>query len=727
MSTPEDEFEKTLAASPGELEEVTVAHGMGDTSNMNLAELAGASADAIRPLEGRFALVSRLGQGGMGEVFAARDGMLNREVAVKVLSSEADVGLARFVREAQVTAQLSHPNVIPVYGLEETDQGSPALTMKLIRGITFAEYIKQCSSVLGSLDYDHERHGQSGRIEHFLRVCDAISYSHSRGVIHRDLKPDNLMIGAYGEVYVMDWGIARLLDEPDVEAEGRSFEANLGLADISTINEEMKTQVGAMMGTPKYMSPEQAVGKDVGPKSDQFSLGMVLFEMLTFTAPREIQNMSDLLDKVPTGARDSFSKAKQNEVVSLALQAIVNRATSKDPLDRYPSVQEFSDDLRRYVHGEEVRARPDNLIRSLWRRVQRHPVTVMSTLLIVISMAAAISTVSLYRGLEAERVSASRGQTLASLVAKVNQRVGEFDSLLFRVEGLLEGISTSSREQLEHAQAVPYQIIEPADLIGANAPKDLVEVQRYQQRASFDNCIVVLAPDIELSDVQNQVFQLRGLKYVLRDAALRSARIDASKLEKNQADAILREGTPIHWAYVGLENGVMINYPANEKYPPDYDPRKRPWYVSNVSKHGAIWGDIYPDASGTGYLMPCNQPIYDRSGKLLGVAGLDISMDTVIDEMDIPEIAGVKETWLLDDAGRVLVSSEEKGRKSALSMSGNRTKALGALGIPELEAHAKKGTTSGFVVDEGDVLVFARFKALPWVLVARIDSLAHDL
>ena len=172
---------------------------------MNLAELAGASADAIRPSRGVLRWF-QVGSGGNGEVFAARDGMLNREVAVKVLSSEADVGLARFVREAQVTAQLSHPNVIPVYGLEETDQGSPALTMKLIRGITFAEYIKQCSSVLGSLDYDHERHGQSGRIEHFLRVCDAISYSHSRGVIHRDLKPDNLMIGAYGEVYVMDWG-----------------------------------------------------------------------------------------------------------------------------------------------------------------------------------------------------------------------------------------------------------------------------------------------------------------------------------------------------------------------------------------------------------------------------------------------------------------------------------------------------------------------------------------
>ena len=172
----------------GGLEGITITHGFDLTASANLAEVAGASLDAIRPLEGRFALGSKLGKGGMGEVFAARDGMLNREVAVKVLSGEASAGMARFVREAQVTAQLSHPNVVPVYGLEETDQGSPALTMKLIRGDTFAEYIDQCSSVLGTPDYNHERHGINGRIENFLRVCDAISYSHARGVIHRDLK-----------------------------------------------------------------------------------------------------------------------------------------------------------------------------------------------------------------------------------------------------------------------------------------------------------------------------------------------------------------------------------------------------------------------------------------------------------------------------------------------------------------------------------------------------------
>ncbi len=724
----QSEVELPSASTSSDIKGVTVAEGLVGTTATSLATLAGASADAIRPLEGRFALCSKLGRGGMAEVFAARDSMLNREVAVKVLSSETSIGLARFVREAQVTAQLAHPNVVPVYGLEETDQGNPALTMKLIRGDTFSQYIKQCASAEGTPDYDHERHSLNGRIGHFLRVCDAISYSHSQGVVHRDLKPENLMIGAYGEVYVMDWGIARLLDEPEEPSSFTEFEPTPSSATMTSDTEEMKTQVGAMMGTPLYMPPEQIGGKNVGPKSDQFALGMVLFEMLTYSAPRKIKSRSELFEKVNSGARDSFSDATQGERVPLALQAIVNRATSKDPLDRYPSVEEFSDDLRRYVHGEEVQARPDNLVRSLWRRVQRHPVAAMTALLIALSTAAAITTFSLYRGLEAERISSIRGQTLAGLVATVNQKVNDFDTLLFQVEGLLEGVATSSREQLEHARSAPFKIYQPHDLKANNAPPDLANIERYQQRVSFDDFVVVLATGVEMDDVQDSLFKLGGLKYVLRNALLRSERIDASELKKSEADKILVEGTPVHWAYVGLENGAIFNYPGNEEYPPDYDTRKRPWYVSAVAKkHGANWGIIYPDATGSGYLMPCNKAFYDRSGKLLGVAGLDLSMDTVIEQMDMPEIAGVKKTWLMDSSGRVVLSSEEKGRKTAVSMGGNKTKELGVLDIPELEAHAKEGTTSGFVMDDQDVLIFTRLKALPWILVARIDAESHNL
>ena len=704
--------------------------GPGDiTINTDLAGFDGASTDAIQLPEGRFDLGSKLGQGGMAEVFSARDSTLNREFAVKVLSGKEWVGLERFVREAQVTAQLSHPNVVPVYGLVKTD-GNPALSMKLIRGDTFTEYVAECSSAMGTPNYDHERHSQDGRIENFLRVCDAISYSHSRGVIHRDLKPDNLMIGAYGEVYVMDWGVARLLNAPEKASEESLGEAieKIGSVDITASSEVAKTRAGEILGTLNYMPPEQLYGKDVGPKSDQFALGMVLFEMLTFTPARDLSSKDDLCDKVSSADRLSFADAKNSPPVSVALQAIVNRATSKDPADRYPGVEDFSDDLRRYVRGEEVQAWPDNLIRASWRRVQRHPVAAMSALLIALSMAAAISMFSLYRGLEAERVASLRGKTLSNLVATVNQRVNEFDTLLFQMERLVEGIATSCREQLEHAQPEAYQIYLPADLKGDNPPADLAELHRYQQQVSFDHFVVVLEPGVELDSIQSELFQLSGQRYVLRDAMLRSARIDANELTKEEADKILREGTPAHWSYLCLENGVMLNYPANPEFPAGYNARKRPWYVSAVSrKHGTNWGIIYPDVTGSGYLMPCNRPFYDTSGKLLGVAGLDLAMDTVIEEMNMPEVAGVKEAWLLDGEGRVVLSSVEKGIKTAVGLDDNKSKGRSVLGISELEEHTKKGTTSGFVVDGPDVLVFARLQALPWTLLVRIDADSHGL
>jgi len=128
-----------------------------------------------------------------------------------------------------------------------------------------------------------------------------------------------------------------------------------------------------------------------------------------------------------------------------------------------------------------------------------------------------------------------------------------------------------------------------------------------------------------------------------------------------------------------------------------------------------------------GMFMPCNRPFYDNTGKLLGVAGLDLAMDTVIEQMNMPEVAGVKEAWLLDGQGRVVLSSTEKGIKTAVGLDDNKSKERSVLGISELEEHTKKGTTSGFVVDGPDVLIFARLQALPWTLVVRIDADSHGL
>ncbi len=682
-------------------------------------------------LEERFALGARLGRGGMGEVFFAEDGLLNRQVAVKVLGEgisprrrRAVVG--RFLREAQVTAQLSHPNVVPVYGLERTAEGQPALTMKLIRGKTFTDYMKECREAEGTEAYDPERHGVAARVEHLLSACDALAYAHSRGVIHRDLKPDNLMLGAFHEVYVMDWGIVRLIaDSPETRhEESETAHPAASLAGPAT----METQAGTVLGTPMYMPPEQAFGHGdmLGAAIDQYALGMVLFELLTFENPRAGGSMADLLLAASTGERKAFAATKPPEPVPPELQAIANKATSFLPEERYADVDSLAADLRRYLHGEEVRAYPDDRWRKLWRRLQRHPLRLLTGLLVIVLTAATITTGSLVQAVGAERQAALQGQHLAHLVATVASHVAGFDSLLFRVESLIEGLAVSATARLDGGKADGGLHYSPQDLgVPSRAPRDARHNDGYGQVVSLDHPVYVLPPGVTRAVVAAELDVLGPLGPVLRGAFLRSVSEASAALPEAEASALLAAGVPLQWGYVAFESGLMLNYPGNTDYPSDYDPRKRPWYLSARDTRGASWGDLYADASGTGFLLPCNKALYDSAGAFMGVAGFDLGMDDIIDQMEVPGLDGVSEAYLVDSSGRVLVSSRERGTRSALSTAGNKTKTTERIDAPALVGHADAGTASGFVVQGDELYVFARLQALPWLLVVRLEADQH--
>lgn len=202
----------------------------------------------------RYVIVGEAGRGGMATVHVARDIELLRKVAIKELSAElrgANSARLRFLREVQVTAQLDHPYIVPVYGLEVTPQGSPAYAMKLVTGRTLFDYLKDTFDAYASGGRPDEAHSLPARIEQLLKVCEAVDYAHGKGVIHRDLKPANIMLGEHGETYLMDWGICRLFgsDDPD-------FTGGIGLSDASG---GAQTEYGTVVGTPRYMSPEQAL------------------------------------------------------------------------------------------------------------------------------------------------------------------------------------------------------------------------------------------------------------------------------------------------------------------------------------------------------------------------------------------------------------------------------------------------------------------------------------
>jgi serine/threonine protein kinase len=301
----------------------------------------------------RYQLLERVARGGMGVVYAALDEMLGRRVALKVLDVPIAGGdLARRLnREARVLARLEHPGIVPVHDVGTLADGRVFYAMKFVEGQRLDKYIEAVPSL-------------PDRLRLFLRICDAVAFAHARGVLHRDLKPANVMVGAFGEVLVMDWGLAKILREQSAEMPEEDPEAtvlHVPEADDGPADGMEATQVtgqGTVLGTPGYMSPEQAAGDvaHLDERSDIFSLGAVL--RLLCTAP---------------ATANSHLRWRRDK----ALEAICAKATESNPASRYVSVSELSADVSRYLDGLPVSARKETIFDKAARLYRRHTVAIL--------------------------------------------------------------------------------------------------------------------------------------------------------------------------------------------------------------------------------------------------------------------------------------------------------------------------------------------------------------
>lgn len=336
-----------------------------------------------------YELIAEIGRGGMGVVYSARDLQFDRQVAIKTLLPHADP--VRFLNEAKITARLPHPNIPPVYALGTLPDGTPWLAMKLITGKTLQKLLEQSQqseqtepvaddAPTPPRGTQADGEGPGGRdlgrlLAIFEQICHAVGYAHAHGVIHRDLKPANVMVGAFGEVQVMDWGLAKVLDEA-LEASSIppsttvDLQATVSLArdatDATTPPVSSATRTGSVLGTPSYMSPEQAAGDihNLGPRSDVFALGAILCQILTGRPPymgKQIELIR--LQALRGDLREVFklldSSGAEPEVIALCKGCL-----SVQPEDRPASGREVAQEVARIRNEAELRARRAELERA---------------------------------------------------------------------------------------------------------------------------------------------------------------------------------------------------------------------------------------------------------------------------------------------------------------------------------------------------------------------------
>lgn len=477
----------------------------------------------------------KLGEGGMGTVYRVHDACLGRDAALKLMNREGDArGLERFLREVKITARLDHPAIPPVYEAGKTAAGQHYLVMKVIEGETLADRIKKV----------HEG-GRASKgelrllLEALVRVAEALNYAHSLGIIHRDLKPENIMIGRFGEVLVMDWGIAKDLGESASSELDQLLECAVSREDLSAVG---VTLSGSMIGTPGYMAPEQIDGES-SEKSDIFALGVILTEILT--GKRAIAGNTAVEKVAATASGNSRGPRDLLRSAPIELDYLARQALLSDPKRRLNGV-EFIANLRHYLAGEDLENYPYSLLDRFFRWSGKHPAWIVGGAFFFVMASGLASVYQVVEQAEQARKAALAKANLASTSeANLKAALQRMSVLEGRVK---RGIGEDElKEELKEILALSG---ENYDFCLAAA--ELCRTGQFykDERAWLERAIKVSPPGYEALFLlhQQEMREYPNKRFFITKAARRLADAARERGEKNEFSlvidslALLQEG-----------------------------------------------------------------------------------------------------------------------------------------------------------------------------------------